>query len=155
MFPTLTRARRGWGSMTGLSPKGLRLAAEELLWAAKAKQAASRREWARRRLETELCPILGDPAAAWRAKHPEIAADERGLRKGRAELVQRWKHKNEGTPETHEQASRRNQGALASLYKNGSIDAEQLASAVEIALVAERIAATSQCGQQASRRASM
>jgi hypothetical protein len=50
-----------------------------------------------------------------------------------------WKHKNEGTPETHERASRRNQGALARLYQSGAIDAEQLAAAVEIALVHERI----------------
>jgi hypothetical protein len=61
------------------------------------------------------------------------------LRKQRVELVERWKHKNEGTPETHEHASRRNQGALVRLYQSGAIDAEQLASAVEIALVAERI----------------
>jgi hypothetical protein len=62
------------------------------------------------------------------------------LRKSRAELLERWKHKNEGTPETHEQASRRNQGALVRLYETGAIDSEQLASAVEIAVVAERIA---------------
>jgi hypothetical protein len=127
--------------MTGLSPDGLRAAAEELLGEARKKQAANRREVARRRLETELRPIVGDPSADWRARHPQIAAQERALRKGRAEILANWKHKNEGTAETHEQASRRNQGALASLYKNGSIDAEQLASAVEIAIVAERIGA--------------
>jgi hypothetical protein len=78
--------------------------------------------------------------AAWARQHPDIAAAERSLRKARAELVEpRWKHKNEGTPETHEQASRRNQGALVRLYQTGAIDAEQLASAVEIALVHERI----------------
>jgi hypothetical protein len=129
-------------------PKGLRAAAEELLRAAAAKRLATQNEWARRRLETELCPILGDSGterrarilADWRARHPRIAAAERSLRKGRAELLVNWKHKNEGTAETHEQASRRNQGALAALYKKGAIDGEQLASAVEIALVAERIA---------------
>jgi hypothetical protein len=72
-------------------------------------------------------------------RHPELAASERALRKGRAELLDNWKHKNEGTPETHEHASRRNQGALARLYQSGAIDAEQLAAAVEIALVHERI----------------
>jgi hypothetical protein len=76
----------------------------------------------------------------WARRHPQIAAGERRLRKSRAELLQRWKHKNDGTPETHEHASHCNQGALARLYKNGTIDSEQLASAVEIALVAERIA---------------
>lgn len=78
--------------------------------------------------------------AAWARRHPEIASAERALRKERARLVDDWNHKNEGTPETHEQASRRNQGALARLYKNGTIDSEQLAAAAEIAAVAERIA---------------
>jgi hypothetical protein len=73
--------------------------------------------------------------------HPQIAAAERRLRKERATALASWKHKNEGTPETHERASRRNQGALASLYKKGAIDAEQLASAEEIARIAERIGA--------------
>jgi hypothetical protein len=73
--------------------------------------------------------------------HPKAAAAERRLRKQRVATLADWKHKNEGTPETHEHASRRNQGSLASLYKSGSIDAEQLASAGEIALVAERIGA--------------
>lgn len=93
----------------------------------------------------ELQRLLAERAeanrAAWARMHPNAAATERRLRKSRAELLSNWKHKNEGTPETHEQASRRNQGALAALYKNGSIDAEQLASAVEIAMVADRIGA--------------
>lgn len=78
---------------------------------------------------------------AWARRHPEVAAAERALRKSHAGLNGRWKHKNEGTPETHEHASRRNQGALVRLYQTGAINAEQLASAVEIALVAERIGA--------------
>jgi len=80
-----------------------------------------------------------DSRANWSRLHPRAAAVERSLRKQRLTIVERWKHKNEGTPETHEQASRRNQGALVQLYKNGSIDAEQLAAAVEIAQVVERI----------------
>lgn len=76
---------------------------------------------------------------AWARMHPEAASAERALRRSNARLAERWKHKNEGTPETHEHASRRNQGALVRLYKDGSIDAEQLAAAVEIATVAERI----------------
>lgn len=88
--------------------------------------------------------------AAWARQHPDIAAAERAHRKGRAELLERWNHKNEGTPETHERASRCNQGALARLYQSGAIDAEQLAAAVEIALVAERIA-----GDVAVRTASL
>ena len=61
------------------------------------------------------------------------------MRKERAALEQRWSHKNDGTPETHEHASKRHQGALARLYQSGAIDSEQLGSAVEIATVAERI----------------
>jgi hypothetical protein len=78
---------------------------------------------------------------AWAKRHPDRAIAERRLRKERAATLADWKHKNEGTPETHERASRRNQGALAHLYKKGVIDAEQLASAEEIARIAERIGA--------------
>jgi hypothetical protein len=78
---------------------------------------------------------------AWARRHPAAAASERRLRKERADLVARWKHKNDGTPETHQHAARRNDGALARLYETGAIDAEQLAAAEEINLVAERIAA--------------
>lgn len=78
---------------------------------------------------------------AWAELHPAAARAERALRKGRAELLARWKHKNDGTPETHERAARRNQGALVRLYQSGAIDAEQLAAAVEIAQVVERIGA--------------
>lgn len=90
--------------------------------------------------ERELAARRESIRLAWAARHPDAAAAERSLRKQRAALLQRWKHKNDGTPETHEHASHRDQGALALLYKTGAIDAEQLASAVEIALVAERIA---------------
>lgn len=78
---------------------------------------------------------------AWARRHPAAAAAERALRKERAELVARWKHKNDGTPETHEKASRRKQGALARLYESGAIELEQLIAAQEIAEAAERIAA--------------
>lgn len=88
---------------------------------------------------------LADRAAqnkdAWARRHPHAAKAERHLRKERAGMLDRWGHKNEGTPETHEHASRRNQGALARLYETGAIDAEQLAGAVEIAQVHERIGA--------------
>lgn len=79
--------------------------------------------------------------AKWAERHPEIARAERQLRKQRATMLKRWDHKNDGTPETHDYASRRNQGALARLYQSGGIDSEQLAAAVEIQATAERIAA--------------
>lgn len=76
----------------------------------------------------------------WARRHPKAAAAERNLRKERVSLLERWKHKREGTPETHEYVSRQ-EGALARLFRSGAIDREQLAAAVEIALVAERIGA--------------
>lgn len=79
--------------------------------------------------------------AQWARRHPAAASEERRLRKERATLLERWDHKNEGTPETHEFASRHNQGALARLYQSGAIDSEQLFAAVEIAIVVERLAA--------------
>jgi len=77
----------------------------------------------------------------WARRHPTIAREERGFRKGRVEMADRWDHKREGTIETHEHASRTHQGALARLWHSGGITADQLAAAVEIAMVAERIGA--------------
>ncbi|WP_235530332.1 hypothetical protein [Sphingomonas sp. Leaf62] len=77
----------------------------------------------------------------WARRHPDAAKAERAFRKGRAEMADRWDHKREGTIETHERASRTHQGALARLWHSGAIDADQLAAAVEIAIVAERIGA--------------
>jgi hypothetical protein len=101
----------------------------------------TRAEGPARKLQQLLEERAERSRAAWAKMHPQIAAAERRLRKDRATTLASWKHKNEGTPETHERASRRNQGALASLYKSGSIDGEQLASAEEIARIAERIGA--------------
>ena len=57
----------------------------------------------------------------------------------RTTMLDRWKHKNEGTPETHEKASRQRQGTIARLYEQGTIDADQLGWAAEIAAAAEEI----------------
>lgn len=57
----------------------------------------------------------------------------------RAEVLDRWSHKNDGTPETHEHASHTRQGALARLFQAGHIDVHELAWANEIAMVAESI----------------
>lgn len=51
-----------------------------------------------------------------------------------------WSHK-QGTPETHERASRTQQGSLARLYRSGAIDGQQLDAAAAIAAIAARIAA--------------
>jgi hypothetical protein len=137
--------------MERLSGPGLAEIAAEQLRQIKDKQTSNRRAWAQRHLEN-LQPHPGDQIAAWRKRHPQAAASERALRKGRAELLDRWKHKNEGTPETHEHAvhatplvpgtfGSRASGAIARLYKSGALTAEQLGAAVEIAQVAERISA--------------
>lgn len=76
---------------------------------------------------------------AWRDRHPQRAAEERALRVERAQLLKRWDHKRDGTPETHEQASRTQQGALARLHLSGAISADQLAWSAEIAAAAEAI----------------
>jgi len=50
-----------------------------------------------------------------------------------------WSHK-QGTPETHAQAARKQQGALARLFVSGAIDRGQLASAEQIAQIHDAIA---------------
>jgi hypothetical protein len=72
MFPSLTRVT-GMGINDRTEPGRVARGGRGAAGAASAKlSAASQREWARRRLETEPCPILDRPraAAAWRAKHP-------------------------------------------------------------------------------------
>jgi hypothetical protein len=60
---------------------------------------------------------------------------------GRSRMLKRWDHKNEGTAETHENAARTRQGALARMFMAGHINADQLGWACEIAAVAESIEA--------------
>ncbi|BBC72904.1 conserved hypothetical protein [Altererythrobacter sp. B11] len=74
-------------------------------------------------------------------RHPAKAREETALRKANRRLQADWGHKRAGTPETHEKASRVQQGALARLFMAGSISADQLAWAAEIRVVAERIGA--------------
>lgn len=109
-------------------------------WSTKAS-AADKRRRRPNEIEKQHAIEVEQAKSGWAKRHPQAAAAERALRKERAELLDRWCHKNDGTPETHEHASRRNQGALVRLYQTGAIDADQLASAVEIATVAERIGA--------------
>lgn len=68
-------------------------------------------------------------------RHPDRARAERQLRQSQAALAPDWRHKREGTPETHAKAARTVQGALARLYMADDIDADQLACAAEIARV--------------------
>lgn len=82
----------------------------------------------------ELARMPGDSDAMHSAR---VASLE--MRLNRLAATAAWSHKNEGTPETHAHASRTRQGALARLHLSGSISADQLAWAVEIATVAEMI----------------
>ena len=71
---------------------------------------------------------------------PEAIAADAPLRARRQKVETKWDHKREGTAPTYEAAERAQSGPLARLWLSGAIDADQLASAVEIATVAERIA---------------
>jgi hypothetical protein len=61
----------------------------------------------------------------------------------REAMIARWRHKNEGTPETHEKANalpeRRRQSPLHRMERLGKITSDERAAAEEIAGVAERI----------------
>lgn len=78
---------------------------------------------------------------AWARRHPERAAAERALRKQRAQLLDRWSHKGQGTPETHEHHNNPRPGSIARLYQSGAIDDDQLAWSAEIRTSYERIGA--------------
>ena len=79
--------------------------------------------------------------SAWTRRHPLTAKQERELRKSRAETLEAWDHKREGTPETHEHVARTNEGGLKRLYMKEIIDGDQLASADQITQVRQRIEA--------------
>ena len=61
----------------------------------------------------------------------------------RVQLRERWSHKAQGTPETHEHAQlvASREGCLARLHKTGAIDAHQLAAAEQISTAHERVVA--------------
>lgn len=68
-----------------------------------------------------------------------VLAVERRARRQRVVSLSAWSHKNEGTCETHANAAKTRQGALARLFESGAIDREQLEWAAEISAVAESI----------------
>lgn len=76
-----------------------------------------------------------------RAVRARVAAEQRALRKDRAETIERWGHKRNGTIETHEAHRRRSAGAMARLHASKAIDDDMLAHAQEIAAVVATIAA--------------
>ena len=81
-------------------------------------------------------PDAADRLAAALARREE--AEER-----HQSMVARWRHKNEGTPETHEKANalpeRRRQSPLHRMERLGKISADERAAAEQIAGVIERI----------------
>lgn len=83
-------------------------------------------------LKVERAP--GDSDAMHLARVVEVTQQRQRL----ASLAA-WSHKNEGTSETHAYAARTRQGALARLHLAGSISADELAWACEIAMAAESI----------------
>lgn len=86
-----------------------------------------------------LSSWAGENAEKYRSKKMQHAGEtERELAIGRAAMLERWKHKNEGTPETHEKSGI-DIGALGRMFVQGYLSADQLAWAEEIALAAELI----------------
>lgn len=77
--------------------------------------------------------------AAWRMRHPDIAAAERALKRGNRQIDKDFGHKVRGTPQTHAHAARTRQGSLARAYERGAINADQLAAAAQIQTVHTRI----------------
>lgn len=106
-------------------------------WSTKA--AARRRSAEARKRDAERAAEREQARLAWARRHPQAAAAERSFRKERAEIADRWSHKAQGTPQTHEANRRKCEGAIARLWSSGAIDDDQLAYAAEIAGVVERI----------------
>ncbi|MBU1255107.1 MAG: hypothetical protein KKE69_12070 [Alphaproteobacteria bacterium] len=100
---------------------------------------------AQREIERAERERRGAIEASFRARHPDIARQERAMRKERVERERRYarrdKLKDGGTPETKAKAAQVRQGSLARLYERGHITIEQLAASQEIRTVGERIGA--------------
>lgn len=83
---------------------------------------------------------LGGAGEAARPIKIQLAGErDRKLAAFHAEMTARWSHKNEGTPETLEHASRREQSSIARMFMAGDINQDQLAWAEEISVAAEMI----------------
>lgn len=106
-------------------------------WSTKPDKNRRRRKNAAAELERRAA----DSRSRWARRHPDLAEDERRLRKERAVLVKTRDPKREATAETAARAERHQDGALARLFRSGAIDKHQLAAAEQIALAAERLGA--------------
>lgn len=99
--------------------------------------------WVERRAEQRATPfaLVGGikPHPGENEPHYRARVENLRLAADRARMLDAWDHKREGTPETHDHASRQVQGAIARMFQDGHIDADQLGWAAEIASVAEGI----------------
>lgn len=86
-------------------------------------------------------PAARDIADHGAAVRKRTDAEQRRLRKERADMLKRWSHKREGTAETHEAHRRQRAGAIARLHASGFLSDDELAWSQEIAAAAERIMA--------------
>lgn len=77
----------------------------------------------------------------WKRRHPSLAAEERTLKQENRAARRDFGHKQNGTVETHQKATRVHQGSLLRMYEAGQLTIEQLASSQSIRSVAERIGA--------------
>lgn len=78
----------------------------------------------------------------WCERHPDRAAEERGIRKTLRDQDEQFGHVVYGTPETRARASRVRQGAMARLYHSGAISVRQLGASLEIAAAYDRVIAS-------------
>lgn len=84
---------------------------------------------------------LAGQAERAQAAAKRTAIEQRALRKARAQTLERWHHKNAGTPETHEAHRRQRPGAIVRLHASGYLDDDELAYAEQIAAIVAKIMA--------------
>ena len=92
-----------------------------------------------RELDRQRQDRRADIGEKFRARHPDIARQERGFRKAQAAAQRDYGHKVHGTVETHQKAAAVHQGTLARMFAAGHLSIDQLASSQSIRSVAERI----------------
>lgn len=102
-----------------------------------ARPAPSRVGWDSR---PTLADVRRDKAAAAARAAAPLTKEDKAIRRQLAERDRRWDHKRHATPATMEHATEHRTGALARLCEAGTIDADQLAAALEIAEQHEKIA---------------
>jgi hypothetical protein len=139
---TMTKAERIAASRAELARRYAEDPAAVTQFQARMARLATARKREQERFETRCLGVL-PPAPNVGPKPKGMSKAEWRIEKRRRQdaaladqsLAAKWSHVREATPETMENASRTHQGALMQLYKNGTIDAEQLEYAAQIANV--------------------